>query len=260
VLELDHYFRVFALDTLDATAARQYARVRCAADEVALGGRSFSNIVFEDDFNSIEWPQIDEEPVELDYHPENYHLDVRDQHSELTVVRALAEPLTEGRIDIDTFIERNNTSTDEGNFRFGGVFGSGEQLFTLTAQPDEFTGDAFLACLQPLDADLLADLDLAANALAVGNAGRVGSSGPGENHYGENCDGADSFAEVPVTSIDSPLQLALVLSGGELEAWVNDTLVGTIDSLSSLDSYGLYNQTYHRQRTHIHFDNVTISN
>jgi formylglycine-generating enzyme required for sulfatase activity len=260
VVEADNYFRVFAVDTLDATAARRYARIRCAADEVAVGGRSFASVLFEDDFNSLDWPQVDEDPVELDYHPENYHLDVSAQHTQLTVVRSLAEPLSEGRIDIDVFVERNNTSTGEGNFRFGGLLGTSEQLYTLTVQPDDFAKDKFLACLLPVDPELQATLDLVGNELSPTSAGRSASVGPNNDDYGENCAEAENAVEVPVSSVDSPLRIAMVLAGGELEAWVNDVLVATTDALPTIDLYGLFNQTYNRQRTHIHYDHLSISN
>jgi hypothetical protein len=132
----------------------------------------------------------------------------------------------------------------------------------VTAQPDEAAKDKFVACLLPVDPDLMAELDLAGNSLSADSAGRVGGIGPNENHYGDNCEAADGAGavEVPVQSVDSPLQIALVLSGGSLEAWVNDTLIGTTDSVPSLAVYGLFSQTYHRERTHVHFDNLTISN
>lgn len=256
-LEADPFYRVFALDTPEATAARQNARIRCAADEVAVGGPSFANEIFRDDFNSLGWPMVEEEFYELDYHPENYHLDVTEEHRQLVIVRALEESVTAGRYDVDLFIERNNTGADQGSYRFGTVFGNADQLLTLSVQPDEFAGDRFLACLLPLAPDIVVELDLE-NALAPNNPGRIASVG-GERHYGEDCVDADSSVTVPVTSIDNPLRLTLVVAGGNLEAWVNDVLVDSRPTTSSADTYGFFSQVYHRPRSHIHFDDAIIS-
>ena len=71
------YYRVFAVDTLEANAARREARIRCGATEVAIGGQAFDNPLIEDDFNSLDWAEVDGEVFELGYHPDNFHLDVR---------------------------------------------------------------------------------------------------------------------------------------------------------------------------------------
>ncbi|MGI9612801.1 MAG: SUMF1/EgtB/PvdO family nonheme iron enzyme [Acidimicrobiales bacterium] len=259
ILAADPYFRVFAVSEAGATAARQHARVRCAADEVAIGGQVFEAVVVKDDFNSLDWPQFTDEIFELDYHPENYHVDLTAQHAQGAVVRALAEPLDDGRIDVDVFIERNNTGSDTGGFRFGAVLGTVGDLYTFTLQPDNFAGDRFLACLIPVGPELTEELDLEAT-LTPESDGVYGAVGLGEGHLGENCVEAEVSQEVPVASIDSPVRLSMVLTGGSTELWVNDTLVETTDAFSSLSVYGFYSQLYHRPRSHIHFDDLLITN
>jgi hypothetical protein len=259
VLTADPYFRVFALDEADATAARQRARVRCAADEVAIGGQVFEDVIFQDDFNSLDWPQITDEIFELDYHPENYHLDLTEEHGQAAVVRPVPEPLTDGRIDIDLFIERNNTGSGTGLFRFGALLGTVGQLHTFTLQPDNFAGDRFLACLMPLGPELDEALDLESGALTPESTGVYASVDIGEGHYGQDCVDAETSQEVIVPTIDSPVRLSMVLTGGQLELWVNDTLVEETSSFYSLDVYGFYTQLYHRPRSHIHFDDLIIS-
>lgn len=216
-------------------------------------------MVFRDDFNSLDWPQIDEDPFELDYHPENYHLDLTESHSQATVVRALADPIANGRIDVDLFIERNNTGTDTGSFRFGTVFGTPEQLYTLTIQPDNFAGDRFTACLLPISDGLSDVLALDDGGLLPESSGRYGSFDPGDGHYGEDCVEADTSAEVPVANIDSPVRLTVVLTDGQVETWVNDVLVETTGKVTSITNFGFYTQLFHRDRSHIHFDDVIIS-
>ena len=258
VLAADPYFRVFAVSDAEATAARQHARVRCAADEVAVGGQIFETVVVEDDFNSLGWPQVTEEFFELDYHPENFHLDLTAQHAQGAVVRALPDPLNAGRIDVDLFIERNNTGSDTGPFRFGAVLGNVNDLHTFTLQPDNFAGDRFLACLTPLGPELTEELDLEAT-LTPESEGVYGAVGLGEGHFGQDCVDAETSQEVPVANIDSPVRLSMVLTGGSTELWVNDTLVETTDAFSSLSVYGFYSQLYHRPRSHIHFDDLIIT-
>ena len=259
VLVADPYFRVFAVDEADATAARQYARIRCAADEVAIGGQQFENVVFQDDFNSLGWPQVTEDFFELDYHPENYHLDLTAEHAQGAVVRQVPESLTNGRIDVDLFIERNNTGSDTGPFRFGAVIGNVGELYTFTLQPDNFAGDRFLACLLPMGPELVEALDLESGVLTPESSGVYGSVALGEGHYGQDCVEAETSQEVGVANIDSPVRLSIVLTDGQLELWVNDTLVETTTVFSSLDVYGMYTQLYHRPRSHIHFDDLIIS-
>lgn len=257
--EADPYFRVFAPTSADATAALRDARIRCAAGEVAIGGQPFENVILRDDFNALGWPLTEEDPFELDYHPENYHLDLTAQHSQAAVIRPLDSPLTDGRIDIDLFIERNNTGTDTGNFRFGAVFGTGEDLHTLTIQPDNFSGDEFAACLMPIDPELLAALDLGGSPLADTPDGRFGVYAPGEGHYGEDCTDADSSIDVAVANIDNPVRLSIVVTGGQLEVWVNDALVEATSAVTTLDSYGFFTQLYHRDRSHIHYNDLIVS-
>ena len=257
---VDEYYRIFALEAADATAARRNARIRCAADEVAVGGQTFENVILRDDFNSLSWPQIDEDPLELDYHPENYHLDLTVPHSYGAVVRPLEAGITDGRIDIDLFIERENTGAGTGNFRFGGVFGAGADLHTLTIQPDNFAGDRFTACVMPMSPDLVEALDVDADPLASDPGGRFAGIDPGgEGHYGEDCVDAETSTIVPVTDIDSPVRLTLVLVNGGFEAWVNDVLVDTSAVVASIDTYGFYSQIYHRDRSHIHFDDLIVA-
>ena len=253
------FFRVFAIDEPGAVGARQFARIRCAADEVAIGGQPFDNVIFQDNFNSLEWPQVSEEFLELDYHPENYHLDLTAEHSQAAVVRQVPESFENGRIDIDLFIERNDTGSDTGPFRFGAVIGNVGELYTFTLQPDNFTGDRFLACLTPLGPELDEKLDLASGSLTPGSAGVYASVGLGEGHYGQDCVDAETSQEVAVANIDSPVRLSMVLTGGQLELWVNDTLVETTSRFSLLDVYGMYTQLYHRPRSHIHYDELIIS-
>ncbi|MEM8924008.1 MAG: SUMF1/EgtB/PvdO family nonheme iron enzyme [Actinomycetota bacterium] len=256
-LAADPYYRVFAVADAEATAARRYARIRCAADEVAVGGRSFENEIFRDDFNALGWPIMDEETHELDYHPENYHLDLTERHRQLAVVQGLVEPISEGRYDVDLFIERNNTGVDQGGYRFGTVLGSSDELLTLTIQPDEFAGDRFTACVLPMQAELFAELNLDSPVYADPE-GRWASV-VFESHYGEDCVDAETSVDVPVTSIDNPVRLSLVMSGGDMEAWVNDVLVDTVSSPSGVDTYGFFSQIYHRPRTHIHYDDAILT-
>ena len=259
-LEVDSYHRIFAVVSPEATATRANARIRCAASEVAIGGQAFDNQVFRDDFNTLSWPEIEDGQFELNYHPENYHLDVTDWHGQGVVVRTLATPLPNGRIDVDLFIERNNTGSDTGPYRFGVVVGTAQELLTLTVQPNEISGDRFRACLLPIDPSLGEALALADEALSPDNDGRYATVSPNENHHGENCAGAASSSDVPVSMIDNPLRLTLVLVDGQLEAWVNDVLIDTSDALDAIEVFGFYSQTYHRDRIHIHYDDMIISN
>ena len=258
VLTADPYFRVFAVSEVDATAIREHARVRCAADEVAVGGQTFDTVLVEDDFNSLGWPENTGEVFELDYHPENYHLDLKGQHAQGAVARQLPEPLNDGRIDVDLFIERNNTGSGSGDFRFGVLLGTVDELYTFTLQPDNAARDRFTACLLPLGPELEAELDLAAT-LTPDSSGVYGEAALEEGHYGDGCDGAAEVAEVPVSSIDSPVRLSIVLTGGSTELWVDSTLVESTGVFSSLDVYGFYSQLYHRDRSHIHYDDLLIS-
>ncbi len=265
VLAADPYFRVFAVSDAEATAARQHARVRCAADEVAIGGQVFDTVLVQEDFNSLGWPQGTAEAFELDYHPENYHLDLTAEHAQGAVARSLAEPLTDGRIDVDLFIERNNTGSDTGKFRFGALLGTADDLHTFTLQPDNFAADRFTACLLSLGPELAAELDLP-NTLTPDSGGVFGTVGvdpghaAGVGHNGEDCSEADVSVEVMVPSIDAPVRLSMVLVSGSTELWVNDVLVETTDAFSAIDVYGFYSQLYHRPRSHIHYDDLIISN
>lgn len=271
ILEADLYHRDFALDEPEATAARQSARVRCAATEVAIGGRSFTREVFRDDFNSKDWPELIDDPLEAKYHPENYHLDIHQHHSQGVVVRTLASTLDEGRIDVDLFIERNNTGAGSEAYRFGIAFGRADELMTLTLEPDEFNNNSFLACVRPLDPVLETEsepgpggnsvpLNLISNPQSPDDKGRVAMFGPANNHTGHRCEGSATSIEVEVTDIDNAVRMSVVLIDGKLEAWVNETPVDTATSLSSIDVYGFFSQTYERPRSHIHFDDVIISN
>ena len=261
ILESDLYYRGFAPVDLEATAARQNARVRCAASEVAIGGRAFTNVLVEEDFNDLGWPEFEDDPLELDYHPENYHLDVHLDHSQGAIVRGLESPLTAGRMDVDLFIERSNTGApSNAGYRFGTVFGRSNQLYTLTVEPDEFSGNRFLACIVTLDPVMVEALDLEANPLSATSPGRPAMYGTDrQNHHGQKCLIAEQSIDVPVSNIDDPLRLSVVLVDGELEAWVNDQLVDTFDELSSIDVYGFFSQTYERPRSHIHYDDLRIS-
>ncbi len=259
LLAADQYFRTFAVTDAEATAARQFARIRCAADEVAIGGQAFSTIAFEDDFTSLDWPTVTEDFFELDYHPENYHLDLTTQHGQAAVLRQLEQPVDIGRIDVDLFIERNNTGSDTGNHRFGLVVGNADELFTLTVQPDQFTANSFVACLLPMGPELSAELALDENAPSPSDPYRFGGVELAEGHYGEDCIEAARLAEVRVATIDSPLRLSLVLGETGLEAWVNDTLVDASASISAIDTVGFYSQLYHRPRAHIHLDDLIVA-
>jgi formylglycine-generating enzyme required for sulfatase activity len=258
-LQADPYYRVFALDSAEATAARQHARIRCAADQVAVGGRSFPTVVFQDDFNSLDWPQVKDKGFELGYHPENYHLDVSNDHSQLAVVRTLDKSLSAMRIDIDAFIERNNTGAGTSKHAFGAIVGTKEKLYTLSVQPDEFDRLSFVACLVPLDPAVVDALALTTKGLAPQSQGRFATIGPSDNHYNEDCNQSPEPKPVPVSTIDSPVRLSLVLADGKLEAWVNEVLVATSEELPSVGVYGFRAQNYERHRSHTHFDRVTIA-
>ncbi|MDH3679395.1 MAG: formylglycine-generating enzyme family protein [Acidimicrobiia bacterium] len=259
VLAADPYFRVFAPIAADATAARQNARIRCAAAEVAVGGPTFANEVLRDDFNGLGWPTVDGEVFELDYHPDNYHLDLTEDHGQGTVVRALAEPIANGRIDVDLFIERNNTGVSAGDFRFGTVFGTADELRLLTIQPDNFAGDRFLACVVPMGADLVAELALENRGLTADDAGHYASVVVLEGQSFDDCRDAETSQEVAVTSIDSPVQLTIVVKDGQEETWVNEVLVNSGPAPGPIDTYGFYSEIFHRDRTHIHYDNLVIT-
>jgi hypothetical protein len=260
VLGVNTYYRVFAPTDATATAAHRHARIRCAASEVALGGRTFEEVVFEDDFNGFGWPLQEDDPFELDYHPDAYHLDVHQDHSQGAVVRTLAEPLDEGRVDTDLFIERTNTSDSGGAYRFGVVFGRNDDLYTLTVQPDEFSGQRFTACVFTIDPLLAADLDLQASPLDPTSEGRAGAYGVDrQDHHGQDCVDAERQVEVPVSSIDDPVRLSVVLDDGRLETWVNDVEIPTSVGLSNIGVYGFFSQTYERTRTHIHYDDLLIT-
>jgi len=258
-LKADRYYRVFAPEAPEATAARLYARIRCAADQVAIGGRTFPTVVVEDDFNGLGWPTTDDNGFELGYHPENYHLDVSKAHAQLAVVRAVEQPLTEGRVDVATFIERNNTGTSTGEHRFGLLVGTKEQLYMLSVQPDEKGRTAFIACFTPVEPALADELGLAGDALSASDSGRFAGLGPDSVDYNRDCNEAEEPKSVTVTSIDSPLELSVVLADGKVEAWVNEVLVSTSDQVSAIGIYGFAAQNYNRTRSHTHIDQVTIS-
>ena len=261
VLEPDPYYRNFAVTSAEANAARRHARIRCAASEVAIGGQTFTNVVLQDDFNSLDWPEVVDDPLELNYHPENYHLDLSGDHSQGAVVRALDDPLDAGRIDTDLFIERSNTGSGAGGYRFGTLFGKPDQLLTLTIQPDEFSRQRFLACLLALDPVMVEALELDTRPLDPTSDGRPAKYGiDRQNHTGEKCVGAETAVEVPVSDIDNPVRISVVLENGELEAWVNDVVVASFSELNSIEIYGFYSQTYERTRTHIHYDDLIIKN
>lgn len=258
-LKADPYYRVFAPDTEQATAARLYARIRCAADQVAVGGRTFPTVIAQDDFNGLGWPTTKDNGFELGYHPENYHLDVSKAHAQLAVVRAVEKPLTEGRVDVAAFIERNNTGTSTGEHRFGLVTGSKEQLYVLSVQPDEKGRTAFTACFTPMEPAMVDGLGLTAEALSASNAGRFATVGPDTVDYNRDCKETTDPKTVTVTSIDSPLELSVVLADGRIEAWVNEVLVATVDKAPAIGFYGFASQNYNRTRSHTHIDQVTIS-
>lgn len=258
-LNADPYYRVFAVEDPQATAARQNARIRCAADKVAIGGRNFPKVVFQDDFNTLAWPVMKEKGFELGYHPENYHLDVANPTAQMTVVRSLAKPLSSGRVDVDAFIERNKTGTGQGRYRFGTVIGTKDGLYTLTVQPDELGGKKFTACLAPIDPALGDLLTLQESKLASTSNGRPAELGPNGETYNQDCNKAAKPVEVPVTTIDSPVRITLTLVDGTTEAWVNEVQVDTTVKLSALEIYGFFSQTYNRQHTHIHFDRVAVT-
>lgn len=258
-LKADPYYRVFAPDTPDATAARLYARIRCAADQVAVGGRTFPSVIAQDDFNGLGWPTTKDNGFELGYHPENYHLDVSKAHGQLAVVRALDTPLAEGRVDVASFIERNNTGTSTGEHRFGLVVGGKDQLYVLSVQPDEQGRTAFTACFTPIEPALADELGLAAEALSSSNTGRFATLGPDTTDYNRDCSETPEPKTVTVTSIDSPVELSVVLADGQVEAWVNEVLVATSGDLPAIGYYGFASQNYNRTRSHTHIDQVTIS-
>ena len=258
-LKADSYYRVFAPDTKEATAARLYARIRCAADQVAVGGQTFPKVIFQDDFNGLGWQTTKDNGFELGYHPENYHLDVSKAHAQLAVVRALETPLAEGRVDVATFIERNNTGASTGEHRFGLVVGSKDQLYMLSVQPDEKGRTAFTACFTPMEPAMVAELGLAAETLSASSTGRFATLGPDTVDYGRDCKETPDPKTVTVTTIDSPVELSVVLAEGRMEAWVNDVLVATSDKAPTLGFYGFATQNYNRTRSHTHIDQVTIS-
>ncbi len=258
-LKADPYYRVFAPEAPEATAARLYARIRCAADQVAVGGRTFPTVIEQEDFNGLGWPTTKENGFELGYHPENYHLDVSKAHAQLAVVRALEAPLAEGRVDMAAFIERNNTGTSTGEHRFGLVVGSKEQLYVLSVQPDEKGRTAFVACFTPMEPALVDELGLAAEALSASNAGRFATLGPDNVDHNRDCKEVPEPKPVAVTSIDSPLELSVVLADGKVEAWVNEVLVATLDKAPAIGVYGFASHNYNRTRSHTHIDQVTIS-
>lgn len=258
-LKADPYYRVFAPDAPEATAARLYARIRCAADQVAVGGRTFPTVVTQDDFNGLGWPTTKDNGFELGYHPENYHLDVSKAHGQLAVVRALDKPLAEGRVDVASFIERNNTGSSTGEHRFGLVVGGKDQLYVLSVQPDEQGRTAFTACFTPIEPALADKLGLAAEALSSSNAGRFATLGPDTTDYNRDCSESPEPKTVTVTSIDSPVELSVVLADGRVEAWVNEVLVATSDQVPAIGYYGFATQNYNRTRSHTHIDQVTIS-
>ena len=112
----------------------------------------------------------------------------------------------------------------------------------------------------PIEPELGAALELTSSPLAPTDTGRDATvTLEGDNHYGENCLEAESSVDVPVSSIDSPLRLTLVLDNGSMEAWVNDVLVETSTSLTTIEVYGFYSQIYHRPRSHIHYDDIIIT-
>ena len=258
-LKADPYYRTFAPDSPEATTARTYARIRCAADQVATGGRAFPTVITQDDFSAIEWPTTNDNGFELGYHPEAYHLDVSNEHSQLAVVRALTEPLTVGRIDIDAYIERINTGISTGEHRFGLVVGGKEQLFALSVQPDEKGRTTFLACLTQIEPAVAEKLNLAQDALSPSNVGRYATLGRDNTDYDRDCSEAAQSTTVEVTTIDSPIRLSFVQSEGQAEVWVNEVLVTTMDKLPAIEIYGFMSQNYNRTRSHVHIDQVTVS-
>lgn len=259
--QLDLDARVFVTTDPEATAVRKNARIRCSADEVSKGGRSFSNSVV-DDFTRIQWPVTPKgDFFELDYHsdPAVYHLDIDQQHSHGVVAKTLPEPMEAGRIDLELFVEREFTGPSKEQYRFGAVVGDGEQLWTLTVQPDEAQGGTLLACFLPLEQSLAGRLGSELNKSSSDEGVYESATFADNNHYGEKCNEAGTSKEIAVQSIDDPIDMSVVAEDGKIQGWVNAELIEEVESVQSIDSYGMYNQIFHRPRAHVHYDKLTIS-
>ena len=179
------------------------------------------------------------------------------------MVKAIPEGLKTGRIDTDLFVERNNTGTGDGKVSLRGRLRPRRRAL----HPDAPTGRIHRASASRLascrSAEELAEaeLELADSPLeATGHGAASRSVGPNENHLRRGLLSTRTLRSTcPLTNIDSPVRLTVVSSDGKIEAWVNDVLVESSVNVGQIDIYGFVSQTYHRPRSHIHFDDLLIS-
>jgi len=103
------------------------------------------------------------------------------------------------------------------------------------------------------------ELSLLDDPLSADSLGRVAVIGPANIHNGHRCEGSSTSIEVGVADIDNPIRLSVVVDDDRMEARINQTLMESSSRVTAIDTFGLFSQTYERPRSHIHFDEITIT-
>ena len=250
-LQLDPYYRLSVVDTVESTATRSGVRIRCAATEVEGG-----SVEFTDDFTSLanEWPGDEDELFALNYHrPDTFHLESRQQHTRGAVIRDTSGTLEDVVINAEVFIVRDRMGEVPGNYRFGVTAGSRETGFLLfTVQPDEASFGRHDWCVSMMSdrlVTMLADADAAWYQAPI----------LPESHEGESCsDGLDS-GFIDVEDIDDPLFMTIRVSADDVVVALNGRQEGRADIAIPVDAFGFFVQTYAKDKAHIHFDEVSVT-
>lgn len=260
-LQLDLYYRLSVIDTIDSTATRRGARIRCAADQVADGPSEtpeYANQLFDDEFTNLVggWPEGDDELSSTAYHPPDvYHLEPRQEHTRMAVTRDADAPLRDVMVEVDVFVERARTSEDTGNYRFGIIAGSRDDGFIeLTVQPDEGERNRHDWCLVQMDPALVAMLADGRDSAVHQEPSRAGGG-----HYGEFCAQGIASGPTAVADIDTQFSLGLRISDGMAHVSFDGIDVGSGAVEVPVTSYGFFAQTFHKDVVHIHFDRITVS-
>jgi hypothetical protein len=253
-LQLDPYYRLSVVDTVESTATRSGVRIRCAAPEVE--GAPPATVVFADDFTSLanEWPGDEDELFALNYHrPATYHLESRQQHTRGAVIRDTSGTLEDVVINAEVFIVRDRMGEVAGNYRFGVTAGSPETGFLLfTVQPNETTRDRHDWCVSMMSDRLTTML------VGVDRAWYQAPLRP-ESHEGEFCSDGLNSGFIDVEDIDDPLVMTIRVSADDVVVALNGREEGSADIAIPVDAFGFFTQTYAKNKAHIHFDEVSVT-
>lgn len=262
----DLYYRLAVIDDIERPIGRQFATIRCAADETrALSGLSDVNAVYSDDFVDFanEWPRPQgTDGFDIGYHaPSYYHVESSDEHRQVLVVDDL-EPTGAALVKSNAFIR--NASEDPGNFRYGVAVGTREQgeFVTFTVQPEQVGDDLTLHwCLEhlasddPLVTSLTESGDGYGSYLLPEGSPRHRAEAPCESGLASGRIDVDQFENTLAMTVDgSDVSLSideqrLEITAGELE----------LDQALQLDSAGFFVETFHKDLVHIHFDTIEVS-